>query len=431
VPDPSPHRIVLFLQGPPSGFWNDLAHAVEAEGAAVRRVNLCLADRLFWHRRGAADYRGSLRDWRRWLKAYLVREGVTDIVYFADRLPYHRIARRLAEARGLRAHAVEFGYLRPDWLTLERGGNGAWSHLSADPADLADDPVPDLAPRHGHAFWQEALGEVLFNLTMVAGRPFYPRYVTDKPIHPVPDYLAWLLKLMRTPLRTARARRLQRAILGGRPYWLVGLQLPVDYQLRDSADFPDQHAMIAAVVASFAAHAPPGDALVFKAHPLDNGWIDWAAVAARAARAHGVADRVAGIDGGDLGPLVAASRGVIVANSTVGLHALRAGKPVKTLGAAVYAMPGLTAQMPLDAFWHDPPPPDRARLDRLLATLAVQVQVRGSFYERRGRRLAAAEMARRIAAGAVGPARPVFPPPRVAGLRRRRLALRRGGAGAA
>jgi capsular polysaccharide export protein len=185
--------------------------------------------------------------------------------------------------------------------------------------------------------------------------------------------------------------------------------------------------MVEAVVASFAQHAPPGDALLFKAHPLDNGWVDWAAVARRAARKYGVEDRVAGIDGGDLGALINASRGVIVANSTVGLLALRNGKPVKTLGAAIYDMPGLTAQAPLDRFWQTPPPPDPALVERLIVTLAAEVQVRGSFYQREGRRVAAAAMAQRLMAGTVGPAKPICPPPRVAGLRRRRLALGPGG----
>jgi capsular polysaccharide export protein len=423
VPSPSPRRTILFLQGPPTGYWNDLAAALRAEGVGVRRVNLCLADRLFWHQGDAVDYRGSLRGWRHWLKAYLAREAITDIVYFADRLPYHRIARVLAAQRGIAAHAIEFGYLRPDWLTLERGGNGAHSHISSTPDALREGPLPDLRPRHGHPFWQEALGEVAFNLTMIAGRPLYPRYVMDKPIHPIPDYLAWLVKIAVTPARRLRARRTQRDILAGRPFWLVGLQLPVDYQLRDGAYFADQRAMVDAVVASFARAAPRDHALVFKAHPLDNGWVNWSALAARAARRLGLADRVRGIDGGDLGALVTASEGVVVANSTVGLQALRAGKPVKTLGAAVYDMPGLTAQEPLDAFWQSPPSPDPALVHRLIATLVDEVQVRGSFYERAGRRLAAAEMARRIAAGTVGPATPVNPPPRLAGLRRHRLTL--------
>jgi capsular polysaccharide export protein len=422
-----PTRVVLFLQGPPSGFWNDLARAVCARGGGVRRVNLCLADQLFWRAGPSVCYRGGLRAWRHWLRAFIARERVTDIVYYADRLPYHRIARAVARRTGIAAHAVEFGYLRPDWLTFERGGNGAFSTLDDRADALARAaPPPDMKARYGHPFWREALGEVIFNLAMVAGRPLFPKYAMDKPIHPVPDYLAWLWKIARTPWRRRVAARTEREIRAGGPYWLVGLQLPVDYQLRDCATYPDQRDMVRAVIRSFAAHALPGDALVFKAHPLDNGWIDWAGVARREAALVGIADRVHGIDGGDLYALLRGCRGVVVATSTVGLHALRVGRPVKTLGGAIYDVPGLTDQRALECFWRSPAMPDRQLVSRLVATLAEQVQVRGSIFHGEGRLMAAATMAERLMTGSVGPRDPIEPPPRAAATRRRRLLARRG-----
>lgn len=421
---PSP-RTVLFLQGPPSGFWRQLADAVEAGGGRVCRVNLCLADRLFWRRPGAVDYRGSLRRWRHWLADHMRREGVTDVVYYADRLPYHRIAAAVARRLGAGAHAVEFGYLRPDWLTLERGGNGAQSHFPADPAALRRDlPPPDLAERYAHRFVREATGEVLFGLAMAAGRPLYPRYVSDRPVPPVLDYLLWLGKLARQGRVRREAAAVQARLLGqGARFFLVGLQLPVDYQIRHSAWYADQREMVRAVVASFARDADPGDRLLFKAHPLDNGATDWAALARDAAAGTAAEGRVEGIDGGHLATLVAAARGVVVANSTLALHALRAGRPVKALGAAVYAMPGLTDQRPLAAFWRVPAPPDPAVLEAFLATLAAEIQVKGSFYHPEGRRLAAAAMAGRLLAGTVGPAGAGGPPPRARPLRALRRAL--------
>ena len=423
-----PPRTVLFLQGPPSGFWRQLADAVEARGGRVLHVNLCLADRLFWRRKGATDYRGSLRGWRHWLAAYMRREGVTDVVYYADRLPYHRIAAAVARRLGAGAHAVEFGYIRPDWLTLERGGNGAQSRFPADPAGLRRDlPPPDLTERYPHRFVQEATGEVLFNLTMTAGRPLYPRYVTDKPVPPVLDYLLWLRKLALEGRARRQAAALQTRLVGqGARFFLVGLQLHVDYQLRHSAWYADQRAMVRAVVASFARNAHPDDRLLFKVHPLDNGGTDWAALAQRAAAGTAAEGRVDCIDGGDLGTLIRAARGVVVSNSTLALNALRLGCPVKALGAAVYAMSGLTDMRPLAAFWRDPVPPDPAVLQAFLATLAAEIQVKGSFYHPEGRRLAAGAMAERLLAGTVGPSGGDGPPPRRRAMRVMRRALAEG-----
>jgi capsular polysaccharide export protein len=420
---PEPPPTVLFLQGPPSRFWTELADALEARGAGVRRVNLCLADRLFWRRPGAVDYRGRLREFRRWLGAFCAREGVTDILYYADRLPYHRLAAKVARTQGLRAHALEFGYLRPDWVTLEREGGGAFSHFPADPARLrADLPAPDLTVRYPHRFGQEATGEVIYNLAMTAGRPLYPFYATDKYYPPVFDYLCWLPKLARARGRRRHAKAVQRAWLdAGAPFTLVALQMQSDYQLRASAPYRRQRDMAREIVDSFAAHAPPGHRLLFKVHPLDNGWEDWRAIVRDRAAARGAADRVEAIDGGDLGRLLGAARGAIVANSTVGLHALRAGRPVKALGAAVYDMPGLTDPRPLHAFWADPAPPDPATLDAFLRTLAHEIQIKGSIYHAEGRRLAVAEAADRIVGRRVGPAGAGVRPPRLDGL----LAMRR------
>ena len=401
-------RTVLFLQGPPTPFWSELGDAVAARGAQVRRVSLNAGDALFWRRGGAVSYRGRLRGWRRWLAAFAAREGVTDIVYFADRLPYHRIAQKVARAAGIGAYAVEFGYLRPDWLTLEREGGGAYSHFTDDPARLNPAAsAPDFTARHGHPFLHEAVGEVLYNLAATFGRPLYPCYAADKYYPPVFDYLCWLAKLARGGAAKRAAAAVEAACLGGQwPYTLLALQLQSDYQLRACAPYRHQGDMLAEVIASFAANAEPERRLVIKLHPLDNGWENWPKRVARLAARHGVADRVLTLDGGDLNRLIRDATGVVTINSTVGVHALRVGAPVKALGAAIYAMPGLTHQGPLDGFWTAPQPPTPTVVAAFLATLAEQIQFKGSFYAPEGRRLAADAMAERLLAGRVGPPGP-------------------------
>ena len=416
-------RTVLFLQGPPTPFWSELGDAVAARGAQVRRVSLNAGDALFWRRGGAVSYRGRLRGWRRWLAAFAAREGVTDIVYFADRLPYHRIAQKVARAAGIGAYAVEFGYLRPDWLTLEREGGGAYSHFTDDPAQLNPAaPAPDFTSRHHHPFLHEAAGEVLYNLTATFGRPLYPCYAADKYYSPVFDYLCWLAKLARGGAAKRAAAAVEAACLGGQwPYTLLALQLQSDYQLRACAPYRHQGDMLAEVIASFAANAEPERRLVIKLHPLDNGWENWPKVVARLAASHGVAERVLTLDGGDLNRLICGATGVVTINSTVGVHALRVGAPVRALGAAIYAMAGLTDPGPLDWFWAAPQKPDPAVVAAFLATLAEQIQFKGSFYQREGRRIAAGAMAERLLEGSVGPPGP-RPAARLAALRAARRA---------
>ncbi|SEA98541.1 capsular biosynthesis protein [Rubrimonas cliftonensis] len=430
-----PARTILFLQGPPGPFWSELADAAARRGARIVRVNLNAGDALAWRRPGALNYRGGLKRFRRWLLALVREKGVTDILYFADRLPYHRIAAAVAWRVGAQAHSVEFGYLRPDWLTLERWGGGAYSRFPSDPALFhPPGPAPEIRARYAHPFAVEALNEVAYNLAATFGRPLYPRYVSDKYYPVLFDYLCWAAKLARGGGRAARGVGAGVAghLSGAFSFALVALQLQSDYQLRASAPYRHQADMLEEVVASFAAHAPEGMRLLVKQHPLDNGWEGWRRRVARIAGACGAGERVKVIDGGDLGRLIARASGVVTINSTVGVHALRALRPVKALGAAVYDAPGLTDPGPLDRFWAAPTAPDPETVARFVATLERETQIRGSFYDAEGRAVAAAAMAERIMAGRVGPlldddggARPAATP-RLRALRAARLRMRRG-----
>lgn len=398
-------RVVLFLQGPPGGFWRQLAEGFEAAGHKTVRVNLCLGDQLFWRKNSAINYRGGLDGWDDWLSDLVEAEGVTDILYYADQLPYHRIARAVAERKNIRPWVMEFGYLRPDWLTLEPGGMGRASTWPKDRQTilaLAENrEEPDMAPLYPHRFFQEAQNEVLFNLLTVFGWPFFPRYKSDKYIHPIVDYLSWLLELTRGRghARMAEGVEAECADPDFR-YHLVAMQLQSDYQIRASTDYGHLSEMLDEVISSFKVNGRPDQHLVFKLHPLDNGSENWSKQAFRIAARHGVANRIRVIKGGDLDRLIRFSDGVILANSTVGLHALRLSKPVIALGDAIYDARGLTHQGGLDTFWRAPEPIDAELSRALLRAMAAHIQVKGSFYHAEGRRVAVKSVVERLTAPA-------------------------------
>jgi capsular polysaccharide export protein len=388
------------LQGHPSRFWCDLADGLQADGHRVIKVHFGLADAVFWGRRPAIHYRGRFSRWRGFVADLMRREGVTDVLYYADRLPYHAVALEVAQTMDRRAWAIEHGYLRPDWLTMERDGMGALSRFPRDRAGieaLAEGmAAPNMAVRHRHGFAIEAFNEVSFGLLQSLGRPLYPLHVSDRPVWPAVDYLSWLPELA-----LARRRARDAAALLGRlqteriAFNLVPLQLEVDYQIRASSPYRRLTEFADEVIGSFAAHAPADRHLVFKVHPLDNGLGRWFTRLPAIARRHGVAQRVHVLRGGDLGRLIAASRGVVLVNSTVGIHALRAGVPVCALGTAVYDVPGLTHRAGLDAFWSRPDAVESgffATFERALST----IQIKGSFFAPAGRAEAIGQIRARL-----------------------------------
>ncbi len=400
-------RVYLFLQGHPSRLWRDQFDELTRRGARCLKVNLNLADSVFWRGGPSVAYRGGLGGWPAWLDAYCRREGVTDILYFGDQQPYHRTARTVAAPLGIACWVVEFGYLRPDWITLERDGMGPLSHFPRDPETLrataARRDRPDLVPRYLHDFGQEAVDEVTFNLLMVFGRPFFPRYVSDKALWPVLEYLGWLPLLAVAGRDRRRAEACERKLVEtGEPFNLVAMQMRCDYQIRAASPFADLEDFVDEVLRSFCRHAPPDRQIVFKIHPLESGWHAWTWRIRRLARRHGVADRVRVIRGGDLQRLLTASRGAILVNSTVGLHALRLGVPTCALGQALYGIAGLSHQGGLDSFWTAPEPVDPGLFEAFQRALAG-IQVKGSFFNPEGRRRAVHEIADRLAAAGTEP----------------------------
>lgn len=389
------------LQGPASALWRDTRDILVARGHRVDHVALSLGDRLFWRRPGRIDFSGSLDDWPDWVGALIRREGYSDILYFADCLPYHAATARTALALGRRAWAIENGYLRPDWLTMEPVGMGRRSRFTRCPDRLrslaASAPAIDMAPRFAVPFATEARCEMAFNLAHAASRPFYPGWQSDRLVPAWREYLGWLPYLARRSRTRAQAAAVEQAAMQpGPPYALLAMQMETDYQLRVSSDFDGQAEMLELVLASMARRARSDLRLVVKLHPFDNGLIDWATLIAKMADRFGLGGRVDVIRGGRLDNLLARAHGLITVNSTSAVYALRAGRPVLALGDAVYDVRGLTHQGGLDRFWAAPEAPDREMVDIWLRAVAAEIQIRGHQMHPIGRRLAAREIAERL-----------------------------------
>lgn len=405
-------RSFLFLQGPLSPLYARLAGQLEAAGHRVGRINLCPGDWLHWRRAGAVDYRGTPADWSEFVRREMAARAVTDVILHGDRRPYHAAAIVAAHKRGARVYVTELGYLRPDWMTLERDATSAGSHVSRDPAViewLAVQSRPlDLVPRYRAEFAKVAVPDVIYNLSNTLLRVLYPHYQRHTIYFPPLEYAAWLVRFATRPLRDRAAARIAQEIAQhGHVSFLFALQLEGDFQIRTSR--PDGLAgALDEVVASFAVHAPEHALLVVKSHPLDNGLERWRSVLRDLGRRHGVAARLRFADGGTLEPLLARASGFVSVNSNAGIEALRAGVPVKTLAPAIYDVPGLVHRTPLDTFWQSPEKPDQRLLGLFLRALAAHTQVRGTIYSDAGLIAAVNGMAERILAdtGAPGAYRP-------------------------
>ncbi|MEM6846798.1 MAG: capsular biosynthesis protein [Pseudomonadota bacterium] len=362
-------------------------------------------------------YRGRHSDWADALRKIIIEHRISDVIYYADRFPYHVTATRIADEMGVNPYVVENGYLRPFWLTLEPGGMGAYSRFPTDRKAIeriAEDAPGVPAPTdYGHTFLNEAFYDVTTNMTQLAGYPAYPHYWRDRR-HPLQEYWYWLPQLVRRNIGQFRApKQLERALSESMPFFLFPLQLQEDYQIRHNSHFNSLADIIYDVFSSFSKHAPPDVTLLVKLHPLDNGLQDWRRVLKDFKRAHKLTGRVRLLGGGSLDTLLDHAAGTVLVNSTVGLIALRRGRPVKTLGAAVFDLPGLTDPQPMDTFWSNPKAPDPSFVDVFVRALTRATQLRGSFYEPTGVSVACETIVDRVLGGLAERDWFETPPPRL------------------
>jgi capsular polysaccharide export protein len=396
-------RVFLFLQGPSSPLFFEIAKRLEGHGHVCLRVNLNVGDWIFWRSKNGINYRGRTSTWPAFLEKLIESRGVTDLILLGEERPYHKAAVALANRHDIKVHVVEMGYLRPDWVTFERDGMSSNSRFPRDPQailHLAQNlPEPDWHQYYSQSFVADAALDLLYNLPNVFLWFLYPFYERHALFHPLAEYCGWIVRLCRARTSNDHAkavieRRTQNA--GANPYFVYPLQLQTDYQLRAHSDFRGQEEAIAKVIASFAEHAERHARLILKIHPLDNGLIHWADVISGNAEACGIHDRVDVIDGGSLDQLFDQARGVVTVNSTAALPALRLGKPVKVLGRAIYDIRGLTDQNNLDTFWTRPIAPNTELAAAFFRLLASDYQVRGNFYSLLGARAAADAITRKL-----------------------------------
>ncbi len=385
----APARVFLMLQGPHGPFFDRLARQLRAAGAAVWRVGFNAGDEFFWSDKAHfIRHTAPTEDWPAHLDALIARLGVTDMVLYGDVRPVHAAARRAAAARGLTLHVFEEGYLRPYWVTYERGGSNGHSELmeitqARMEAALRGAGAGEVRrpPNRWGDLRQHKFYGALYHAMVLGRNRAYPGWRSHRNITVRQEFRLNLRSLLLQPVYAARRlaaeARIRRA---GFPYVLVLMQLEHDSSFQAHSPYATTGEFIREVLAAFAQGAPAHHHLVFKAHPLEDGRAGAPAIIREEAARLGLGPRVHHVHGGKLSGLLAYARAAVTVNSTSAHQALWRGLPVRAMGRAVYARPGITSDQPLPEFFAAPqrPDPNAYRLfrDYLLETS----QLPGGFY---------------------------------------------------
>lgn len=387
-------RVFLFLQGPHGPFFHRLGAMLRRTGAQVWRVGFNAGDRAFWfHPRSYLPYRGTQEDWRSWFRALIQDRNVTDLVLYGDVRRIHAEAVEEARAQGICVHVFEEGYMRPYWVTYERGGSNGHSRLMKMSVDdmrraleLSDMEAP-LPPGHWGDMRQHIFYGALYHWFVMFRNGDYRNFQPHRSMTVFQEFLLYLQRLLLMPLSWAdRVLSTARIRMGGFPYHLALMQLEHDSSFQKHSPFNTQGEFVDLLISGFAEGAPGHHHLVFKAHPLEDGRAGLRRAIRAAAKRYGVRDRVHFVRGGKLAQLLNDARTAVTVNSTAAQQVLWRGIPLKVFGDAVYAKPEFVSTQALPEFFATPSRPDNRAYKDYRRFLLETSQLPGGFYSARGRR---------------------------------------------
>jgi capsular polysaccharide export protein len=363
-------------------------------GAEVWRVGFNAGDRAFWfHPRSYIPFRGSAEQWPDTFSKLIEEKGVTDIVLYGDTRPIHAQAVAEAKARGICVHVFEEGYMRPFWVTYERGGTNGNSRLmdmsiaQMQEALAQSDMDAPLPPARWGDMRQHIFYGALYHWFVMFRNGHYRNFRPHRSMTETKEFQLYLRRLLLMPLQAIDRRvATLRIKYGGFPYHLALLQLEHDSSFQMHSPFDTMPDFLEVVIEGFAAGAPRHHHLVFKAHPLEDGRVPVRRSIRQLARKHGVLDRVHYVRGGKLAQLMNDARTAVTVNSTAGQQVLWRGIPLKVFGKAVYNQPEFVSDQPLPQFFKGATRPDHKAYKDYRRYLLETSQLPGGFYSARARR---------------------------------------------
>lgn len=381
-------RKILIVQGDWEAGMARLALDLMDVGHEVAKVMFCASD-IGYKLRGIPThvFQEKLEDFEAWLRKLVAEQGYDTFFLYNHYRPYNQVAWNLAGELGLGCKVFELGLIRPNcvmvfdredipMVAMER----EWNKLIAG-GEPPPQPVmpPELCQVSTPAKMAMFCGSYLFSRFT---SPLFPNFVDQRDMSLWHHFKYGMIHAWRFFERANDAEFDEKfANEWAGSYYAVPLQVHSDTQITRCSEFESIEQFIREVVRSFHKHAPAHTKLVFKVHPMDRGYKDYADLITGLDMKLG-GGRLFYVDRVHLPTMLANSLGVVNVNSSVGISGLCQHVPVIALGRAVYDLPELTFQGPLRKFWTDATPPKPARVNQFIHLLLALNQGRGTLSQR-------------------------------------------------
>lgn len=374
-----------------SAFFRRVGKKLEKNNCRVSRINLCIGDWIFWNGKDSYNFRGKISDWKEFIENFLNTNKVTHIILVGEQRKYHNTAIQSAKKIGVNIIVTDFGYLRPDWIAMERDGMNGTSLIPQNINDILSInknlPETDLCTTYSDSEFNMISRDVVYSFSNLIDFIFFPHYIrSDNRPNPAKGFFFSLIKWIKLLYYYNKTKRFTNYIESGNlNFFLYAMQLEHDFQIVKYSQYDNLIEPLKEIIESYAKNCSRDVSLIIKNHPCDLGIRKWEKIIKKIAKEYNVENFIYFVDGGtSLDKFLKHSKGLITVNSTSGLRALQLDCPVKTLSQAVYNINGMTYQGKLDDFWKNMTKPLSKNIDAFINVLALKYHIRGVFFKEPG-----------------------------------------------
>jgi len=381
---------ILLLQGLMGNFFKKLDLVFRKKGAKTYKIGFNAGDWFFSNKDNYIPFRGKKEEWGEFIRNFFKDKKIDMIFLFGDCRYYQKVAIQEAlKFENIEIFVFEEGYIRPDFVTMEKYGVNNYSKISRDPQfyrNLPSDffhkrPILPANPK----YWKMALSATVYYILAKTFLFRYPYYEHHRELAVIKEAFWGIRSLYRKYLYMPKDKKLTQKLATklSKRYYFVPLQTYNDFQLREHSSFSTIEEFLERVLCSFASFAPKDTYLVIKHHPMDRGRKNYTKFIEKLSLSLNIKDRVIVGHEMHLPTCLKNAIGTITINSTVGISSLFHYIPTITLGDALYDIEGLTCKgMPLDEFWTNYKEPDKELFRKFRYYLIETTQLNGSFYGR-------------------------------------------------
>ncbi len=376
---------ILFLQGPLGPFFKKFARYASAQGHQTYKINFNGGDKYYAWADQQFDYLDKSELWHTYLSEFIKKHHIARVIVYGDCRFYHKVAKQVATELGIDFWVLEEGYLRAGFVTLEKEGGNANSTLFNDVENFKSVKAQEIKSSLivGATFARRTWFATCYYICMHLSKNTFVNYEHHRPWTAMQEAGFWWKGFAQKWLsKLTEPRRYKNFIKQyDKQFFLLPLQVEVDFQLREHSRFNSVEQVISEVLHSFALHATPKQALLIKHHPQSRGFVHYGKLIARLVDELSLNKRVLYGHDFNLPDVYHHARGVVTVNSTVGISALLHDLPTLVLGKAIYDIAGITYRKSLHEFWQDDYQVDDELFAKFRTYLCQQTQLSGDFYK--------------------------------------------------